>query len=115
MAKKLNKLAARVAALEHAIAEFFSARKPRAAKTAKKSRKAKKAGAKKISAKAAKPSAAKKSPKAESKAKAPAKTKTKTKAKSKKAATPGRKKTVLPPPASALVPSGAPEFATPVD
>jgi hypothetical protein len=101
MAKKLNKLVARVAALERTVAEFLGVKKP--GKTAKKAKKAKaaakkpdtkKSKAKKSAAKSRKPAAA---PKARPKSKS-------------------RKKQRVPIPGiEQLAISGEPQFVTPLD
>jgi hypothetical protein len=129
MAKKLNKLAARIAALEKTVTEFFSGAAP---KTKRKARKVAKPKAKKAKvpakaakrvkkvALAAKSAAARKSVKV-AKAKTVKKAKKKTVAKAPAVSKPAKRvarkriQKVAPPTLDQLAPSGAPEFVSPHD
>jgi hypothetical protein len=101
MAKKLNKLVARVVALEHALAKFLGGKKP---KSSRKAKKAKPASANKPAAK--KPKKAHK-PAAKAKSASPAK-------KSPKKAS-GKKRRMPIPTIEQLAVSGEPQFVTPLD
>jgi uncharacterized protein YdaU (DUF1376 family) len=112
MAKKINKLMARVTALEKSIAEFFATQKP--------VRKNKKKTAKKIVKKKAKKAVRAAAPKkAVKKIRKPETAKTRKSAVSVVAKKPGKpkaKKRVAPPTSIAqIAPSGLPDFVQPLD
>jgi hypothetical protein len=125
MAKKLNKLMARVAALESAIAGLLAGGKAKAKRVVRKAKKAKKAKAKKV-APTHRRKASKKAPGARKPTKASANkripagktsaaiTKVAAPPKVKKKA-PRRKATRVTPTIEQLAPSGAPQFVTPLD
>jgi hypothetical protein len=125
MAKKLNKLMARVAALESTVAGLLGGWKAKGKRVVRKVKKAKKAKAKKVAPahkrKASKkPAVARKPAKASASKRIPAGKTITTPAKAAvppkvKRKAPRRKSVRVTPTVEQLAPSGAPQFVTPLD
>jgi hypothetical protein len=120
MAKKLNKLMARVAALESAIAGLLAGGKAKAKRVVRKAKKAKKVAPAHRRRASKKPAVARKSAKASKSKRTPAGKTITTPAKAAvppkaKKKAPRRKAVRVTPTVEQLAPSGAPQFVTPLD